>query len=150
MRRISALIVLFLASCAPAAPAGPVVRASLPDGGRTLEIRVRDRQPLAEARLVLAGGPTVPAKRLTVHVPAPERPGVGVGASGGSSSGIGTGISFSVPLDWLSGASGGTPVESFAAFALPEGADMTGAKLDLAFGQPPAALRRVEMALPAR
>lgn len=153
MRPISALIVLFLAACTSAAPAGPDIRTGwLPDG-RTLEIRVRDRQPLSDAVLVLAGGTRIPATRVHVYAASPDRPSVGVGAAGGSSSGIGTGISFSVPFDWLSGGSGPSPVESFAEFALGEtnaALAQEGGRIELVLGRLSDAKRRVETRLPPR
>ncbi len=153
MRRITALIVLFLAACAPAARPEPAVRTGWSPDGRTLEVRVRDRQVLAEAVLVLAGGQRLAAARIHSYAQPPERPGVGIGAAGGSSSGIGTGISLSVPFDWLSGGSGPPPVDSFAEFALGESAAeaaRAGGRIELVLGRLSEARRRVEARLPPR
>lgn len=153
MRRISALIVLFLAACAPAAPAGPKIDTRWNADGRTLVVRVRDRAPLADAVLVLAGGTRIAATRIHTHATPPDRPAVGVGAAGGSSSGMGTGVIFSVPFDWLSGGAELPPAESFAEFALAgpaAEAASAGGRIELVFGRLSDAKRRVETPLPPR
>ncbi len=157
MRRISAFIALFLASCAPAAPPPASLSAGLLPEGAGIEIRARDRLPLTAARLVLPDGTSVAADRLFASPPqgaAPERPGVGVGASGGSSSGIGTGVMFSVPLEWFTRSSTPALIDSAARIALPDPAawpDLAPrARLELEFGRPPGETRRVTMPAPAR
>lgn len=157
MRRISALIAVFLAGCTPSAPPASLSAGLLPDGA-TIEIRARDRLPLVAARLVLPDGSTVAADRLSAASPgarvADGRPSVGVGASGGSSSGIGTGMVFSVPFDWLSGGARDDLYESAARIAIPDPAAwpaLSGrARLQLEFGRPPGETRRVEMPAPGR
>ncbi|MBL8832664.1 MAG: hypothetical protein JNL71_09770 [Rhodospirillales bacterium] len=155
MRRISALIAVFLAGCAPAAPPPGLSAGLLPDGA-TIEIRARDRLALTAARLVLPDGTAVAADRLSASGGrvSEGRPSVGVGASGGSSSGIGTGMVFSVPFDWLSGGPRDGLVDSAARIAIPDPAAWPAiadrAKLQLEFGRPPGETRRVEMPAPGR
>ncbi len=157
MRRISALIAVFLAGCTPAAPPASLSAGLLPDGA-TIEIRARDRLPLIAARLVFPDGTAVAADRLSAPAPgarvAEGRPSVGVGASGGSSSGIGTGMVFSVPFDWLSGGPRDGLVDSAARIAIPDPAAWPAiaghAKLQLEFGRPPGETRLVEMPAPGR
>ncbi len=160
MRRICALIAILLAACAPdQPPARAVLSAGLLPDGATIEIRARDRLPLAAARLRLPDGTSVAADRLFAPPPRGalpgERPGVGVGASGGSSSGIGTGIVFSVPVDWFARKpDAGGLIESTARIAIPDPAawpeTAARAKLELEFGRPPGETRRVEMPAPGR
>lgn len=157
MRHVSALIAVFLAGCAPAAPPPSLSAGLLPDGA-TIEIRARDRLPLTAARLVLPDGTAVVADRLSAPAPGAHasdgRPSVGVGASGGSSSGIGTAMVFSVPFDWLSGGPRAGLVDSAARIAIPDPATWpdvaSRAKLQLDFGRPPGETRRVEMPAPGR
>ncbi len=157
MRRISAFFALFLTACAPAAAPPPSLSAGLLPDGRTIEIRARDRLALTAARLVLPDGTAVAADRIFASPKpgaVPERPGVGVGASGGSSSGIGTGIMFSVPLEWLTRPSTPALVESAARIEVPDPAawpDLAArARLELDFGRPPGETRRATMPAPAR
>jgi hypothetical protein len=157
LRRIAALLVLLVAACAPAAPPQASLSAGLLPDGASIEIRARDRLPLTAARLVLPDGTTIAADRLFAAPPpgsGPERPGVGVGASGGSSSGIGTGVMFSVPLEWFTRSSTPALIDSAARIAIPDPAawpDLAGrARLELDFGKPPGETRRATMPAPAR
>ncbi len=147
MRRIFALLALLPAACTPSP--GPSLTAELAGFGRRIEIRARDEQPLAEAVLVLPDGTRVAAERVAGGaVP----PAVSVGASGGSGgAGIDLGVGVSLPLG-----GGRAPglVESSARIWLPDPAGWPAqaprSRLELAFGRPPAALRRVELPAPAR
>jgi hypothetical protein len=90
-----------LAACHPAPPSVPSLRAGLSQDGLVLEIRADDASPIVAAELRPDNVEPIPARKIDVVRPLPlreERPGVGVGASGGSSSGIDLGMSFRVPL----------------------------------------------------
>lgn len=90
-----------LVSCHPAPPREPALRAGLSPDGRTLELQADDASPIVAAELRPADVEPIPARKIDVIRPLPlreERPGVGVGASGGSSSGVDFGMSFRVPL----------------------------------------------------
>ena len=92
---------LLLAACHPAPPREPALRVGLSQDGRTLDIQADDSAPIVAAELRRENVEPVPARKIDVVRPLPvasDRPGVGVGASGGSSSGIDLGIGFRVPL----------------------------------------------------
>ncbi|MBL8654861.1 MAG: hypothetical protein JNJ97_11680, partial [Alphaproteobacteria bacterium] len=99
MRRIYTVFLagLALAACHPAPPSAPALRAGLSQDGRVLEIQADDASPIVAAELRPADVEPIPARKIDVIRPLPlreERPGVGVGASGGSSSGVDFGMSF--------------------------------------------------------
>ncbi|MCA0448955.1 MAG: hypothetical protein LCH62_04195 [Proteobacteria bacterium] len=103
LRRIYTVFLagLALAACHPAPPSAPALRAGLSQDGRVLEIQADDASPIVAAELRPADVEPIPARKIDVIRPLPlreERPGVGVGASGGSSSGVDFGMSFRVPL----------------------------------------------------
>ena len=102
MRRWVFAAVLSLSACQTAPPAEPSLRVGLLPDGRTLEIRAEDSLPVTAAELRLPSASPVRARTIHVEAPPPdlppERPGVGVGGSGGSSSGMDIGVLFRVPV----------------------------------------------------
>lgn len=102
LRRRIGMLLLVLGACQAAPPPAASLRVGLLADGRTIEIRADDRLAIAAAELRLPGHAPVAAAALHVTPPAPdlppERPGVGVGGSGGSSSGMDVGGLFRVPV----------------------------------------------------
>jgi hypothetical protein len=122
---------LWAAGCA--APA-PQIRTQLVDGGRTIEIVATGPERLLRAALIAADDTRIPAE-IAVFPTAPERPRVGIGASGGSSSGIDPGIGITVPFDWLGGGGGAAQIESRARIKLPPDAAPPYGRLELEFAR---------------
>jgi hypothetical protein len=120
---------LWAAGCA--APA-PQIRTQLVDGGRTIEIVATGPERLLRAALI-ASDDTRIAAEIAVFSTAPERPRVGIGASGGSSSGIDPGIGITVPFDWLGG--GAAQIESRARIKLPPDTAPPYGRLELEFAR---------------
>ncbi len=115
-----------------AAPA-PQIRTQLADGGRAIEIVATGAERLLSAALIAPDGSRLAAEIATAAA-APERPRVGIGASGGSSSGIDPGIGVSIPIGWLSGG-GASQIESRARIQLPPDATPPYGRLELVFAR---------------
>lgn len=114
------------------APA-PQIRTQLADDGRTIEIVATGAERLLRAALIAPDGQRFEAEIAALSA-SPERPRIGVGASGGSSSGIEPGIGISVPLGWLSGG-GAAQIESRARIPLPQDATPPYGRLELVFAR---------------
>jgi hypothetical protein len=123
-------VALFTAGCT--APA-PQIRTQLADDGRAIEIVATGAERLLRAALIAPDGARI-AGEIAIAAAAPERPRIGVGASGGSSSGIDPGIGVSVPLGWLSGGGAGR-IESRARIPLPPDATPPYGRLELVFAR---------------
>ena len=114
------------------APA-PQIRTQLADGGRAIEIVAIGAERLLAASFIAPDGAAI-AGEIATFSAAPERPRIGVGASGGSSSGIDPGIGVSIPLGWLSGG-GAAQIESRARIPLPPDATPPFGRLELKFAR---------------
>lgn len=151
MRLVAAFFALLVAACAADPPRAPTATALVAADGRAIDLRATGPQPLTAARLVLPGAPPLAASEIRVLPPLAERPGIGIGASGGSSSGLDTGVSISVPLGWLARAA--PTLESRARIVLPDPERYRQAapagRLELEFGSG-AEMRRLELPAPAR
>ena len=131
MRPVFVLVAaLWAAGCT--APA-PQIRTQLSDGGRAIEIVATGAERLLAATLIVPGGVRI-AGEIATAAAVPERPRVGIGASGGSSSGIDPGIGITVPLGWLSGG-GAAQIESRARIPLPLDASPPYGSLELVFAR---------------
>ncbi len=110
-----------------------MIAEGLADGGRTIEIGATGAERLLAATLIAPDGTRI-AGEIATAATAPERPRVGIGASGGSSSGIDPGIGITVPLGWLSGGGAGQ-IESRARIPLPPDANPPYGRLELVFAR---------------
>jgi hypothetical protein len=151
LRLFATFFALLLAACAADPPRTPTASALVTPDGRAIELRARGPQPLTAVRLVLPGAAPLVASEIRVLPPLGERPGIGVGASGGSSSGLDTGISLSLPLGWF--ARSAPAVESRARIVLsdPEGYRQAApaGRMELEFGHGNEK-RLLELPAPAR
>jgi hypothetical protein len=123
-------VALVAAGCTSPAPQ---IRTQLAEGGRAIEIVAMGAEPLLGAALIAPDGTRIAAE-IAAASAAPERPRVGIGASGGSSSGIDPGIGIAVPLGWLTGG-GSARVESRARIPLPSDASPPFGRLELVFAR---------------
>lgn len=152
---------LALAACAAPEPPRPTMGAGFDPAAATIQIAVRDKLPLRAATLVLPDGHEVAAREITVSPPPKsrersERPGVGVGATGGSSSGVDTAVFIDLPisLDFLRRKTApSTLIESRARIPVGDGAiyrrDWAASHLKLKLGDPPGEVREIELPAPA-
>ena len=152
---------LALAACAAPEPPRPTMGAGFDPAAATIQIAVRDKLPLRAATLVLPDGHEVAAHEITVSPPPKsrersERPGVGVGATGGSSSGVDTAVFIDLPisLDFLRRKPPpSTLTESRARIPVGDGAiyrrDWAASHLKLKLGDPPGEVREIELPAPA-